>query len=170
MKLIIALLLFSLNTQAKEIELYYGSIVSHMMDTENFDYANKRSDNLIEPDFYGVSLNETNETYLKKYRVFMGEQSAGGSMFGATYTVGRRVGIADFGMAFGGYFQDLQSFKERNIKPFGLDLNESVGFVPIAAFELGARQRITPEIGVRFNFAYTVVLTQFTVSLYFKVD
>lgn len=167
--ILLVMLMCNISFAEQEIEFYYGSIVSHLFDQEKMNYANELSPNLIAPKFYGISYNKVQDSKLKKYRLFTGERSAGGSMVGLSYTTGRRIGLADIGLLFGGYIQDSTSFKERRIEPFQLDLGDKYGFVPIFGAELGLKQQLTDKLDLKYNVGYTFVILQFNVSLVYHI-
>ena len=90
-------------------------------------------------------------------------------MFPSHDRVGRRIGLADFAFLFGGYVQDTTSFKERRIKPYGVDVTDSLGFVPVAGVEMSMKQELTNKLDLRFNMAYTVAILQLNLSLVYEI-
>lgn len=69
---------------------------------------------------------------------FGGENSIGEAMVGLAFSTGVKVDNLRLGLAVGGYLQDDQKFRDRDIQPFGIALGSQFGLAPIAGVEIQA--------------------------------
>lgn len=125
-KLILAIILFG-STAHANYDLEYNVTTVHFFETcdiasrfENRSFACGKG---ITNPIIGLKHRETG------FRGFVGLNSVGSGMFGATKTF-------NGGMVIGAYLQDITEFKKRKIKPLCFDDSEDTCLTPIIGYEM----------------------------------
>lgn len=171
-KLIILLLsmivLFSSIAIADQNEVMLGALTQHFT---NFNGVSSRFDNKVSKDGTLIAnpmaawriVQDQGLVYTSS-AVFGGENSIGELMGGAAASTGVIVDHLRLGVAIGGYFQDNQKFRDRDIAPFGLNLGDRLGLCPIAGVELSIDVPLDHDTYLTIYTLITPILSTTTVG------
>ena len=144
-KLIVLILgtivLFSSTVAAQESnEVLAGALTQHFT---NFGGVSRKFDNKISADgtlianpMLGWRIVKTEGLVYTSSTLFGGENSIGEMMGGVAFSGGVKVDHLRIGLVGGGYLQDDQKFRDRDIHPFSVSLGDRMGLAPIAGVEL----------------------------------
>lgn len=154
------MLLFTVNSQAAEVETTFGGLSYHLFNPDNVSerFSNKISNNgqLIYTGLMGVGYHNDHTTL----RVFIGQNSIADTIYGATYSYNWDWGILRYGPIVGFYQQNDERFADRGIKPYSI----GYGIVPIVGGEFSIRLLTIENQYVRLNTIVTPVMINETIG------
>lgn len=121
-------------------EVLAGSLTQHFT---NFGGVSSKFNNKISADgtlianpMLGWRIVKTEGLVYTSSTVFGGENSIGELMGGVSASAGVKVDHARIGLVAGGYLQDDQKFRDRDIAPFSVPIGNRLGLAPVAGVEL----------------------------------
>lgn len=152
---------FSSKSHAASIENSFGGLTYHVFDIGGVSqrFANKISSDgrLIYTGLIGFGFTDNHDNY----RLFMGQNSVGEFMYGATYSYTWEYGILKYGPIIGFYQQNDEKFLERGIKPFSL----GYGIVPVVGGEFSIKILTFGDKYIRLNTVVTPAIINETIML-----
>jgi hypothetical protein len=97
--------------------------------------------------------------------LFGGENSIGEAMVGGMASQGFEFSHMRLGIAAGGYFQDNQKFRDRNVEPFSINLGSRYGLTPLLGVEFQINMPISGSTYLTIYNLVTPILTNTTIGL-----
>lgn len=136
--MILLLILFG-TSYADHTELLVGGITAHFTNYDqadrNFDNKLNRSGEVIANGVISVREVRVHDDHYATYGAFTGQNSIGQPMVGLLTSAGIVDGQNRYGLAAGGYAQNDNKFRERNITPFTISESQGIGLVPVVGIE-----------------------------------
>lgn len=162
MKYLLSLIfLFSVQAQATAIENTFGGLTYHVFDPDGISnrFANHVSSDgrLIFTGLVGFGLVDGRDNY----RLFMGQNSVGDFIYGATYSYNWEWSIIKYGPIIGFYQQNDEKYLARGIQPFSL----GYGIVPVIGGEISIKLLTFDDKYIKLNTVITPVIINQTIIL-----
>lgn len=172
-KLIVLLLgtivLFSSTVHAQQSdEVLAGALTQHFT---NFGGVSSRFSNKISADgtlianpMLGWRIVDTQGLVYTSSMIFGGENSIGEMMGGVAISGGVKVDYVRIGLVGGGYLQDDQKFRDRDITPFSVPVGNRLGIAPVAGVEISIDMPIDSRTYVTVYTVITPILSTTTIG------
>lgn len=168
------LFLLPLTAQAsdKSLELVLGGVTFHVMGDDDVSslYSNKLSNNgrLIATPTLGVRYTRSPDVTYESAAIFIGTNSVGERIYGATASYGLKLENLELGLIGGGYIQNNNDFYAKGIIPYSLT-DGTNALVPIFGIELNYRIRLGESTFLGINNILSPVITNHNLSLGFDL-
>lgn len=171
MKQIILLLLWLLpiTVNAKSIESLYGGITQHFDNggAEHFKTKLNKSGTLIFNPMYGVKVFNEQKIRYTAVTGFVGNNSVGLFMAGATYSIGVKT-LSDhvlLGGIIGAYGQSDSGFKRAGVVLKNMPKIGDTSIIPIIGAEVAFKLQLTNKVYIKQNNVVTPLLYTGSMSL-----
>jgi len=161
-KLLIILSVWNYNAHSRAIESMYGSLTQHFSKegADRFNTKLNKSGSFIFNPMYGLKSITEDETYYSAFGAFVGNNSVGQTMAGATYSGGFKDTTEHvyIGFVAGAYGQSASNFKKAGLIIEHVPQIGDTTIVPIIGLELSIKLKLTDKVYIKQNNIVTPTL------------